>query len=61
MALTREQVARNERMAGEWESLLSEARDLLRHDGRHVRSEGEEFPPCAGCDLEARIDAALDE
>ena len=42
------------------EELLAEARDLLDHTGRHTKRPGEaEFPPCPGCDLEARIDAAL--
>lgn len=40
--------------------LLAEARDLLVHSGRHTRWPDEaEFPPCPGCGLEARIDAAL--
>ena len=38
--------------------LLREARDLLRHDGRHVRNPDGSYDPCLGCDLEARIDEA---
>jgi hypothetical protein len=59
MPRTREERSRHERMSGEWEALLTEARDLLRHDGRHVQQSDGTFPWCAGCDLEHRIDEAL--
>lgn len=41
--------------------LLYEARDLLHHAGSHVRRPDGQYPPCSGCDLEARIDAHLSQ
>jgi hypothetical protein len=52
----------DEFVADEWvqtTALLREARDLLYHSGSHVRSAEGGYPPCPGCDLEARIDEAL--
>jgi hypothetical protein len=42
-------------------ALLGEARDLLHHTGGHVKMSDGSYAPCPACDMEKRIDDALQD